>query len=267
MLPPGVRVGCVRYLNSRPLIHGHDAQVQFAHPAQLADELATGQLDAGLVPVFELLRQPANTYRVVNNVAIACRGEVGSVFLAYRGKLSDLRRVRLDTASRTSVNLLRVILAEFHGMEPVYEQQSPGGDLFPPADVSEGHLLIGDQAIAYRARQGRSLRYFDLGEQWRLATGLPFVFAAWLLRADLPRAPLVAATLRAWREAGRRQLPEVIAQADATRRYPPGFPGRYLTQLIRFELGGPEKLALAEYGRLLHKHGLIPHAPAPVSWV
>ena len=262
-----MRVGCVHYLNSRPLIHGHDAHVRFAHPAQLADDLAAGQLDAGLVPVFELLRHPAGTYRVVEGVAIACRGEVGSVFLAHRGRLSDLRRVRLDAASRTSANLLRVLLAEFHGLTPVYEDHPADAKGPPPADAAEGHLLIGDQAIGYRVRQGRALRYFDLGEQWRLATGLPFVFAAWLLRADLPRAPLVADTLRAWRDAGRRQLPEVIAEAAATRRYPSGFPAQYLTRLIRYDLGPPEKLALAEYGRLLHKHGLIPDAPAAVAWV
>lgn len=266
-LPPGLRVGCVRYLNSRPLIHGHDAQVSFAHPAQLADDLAAGDLDAGLVPVFELFQRPPGTYRVVDGVAIACRGAVGSVFLAHRGRLADLRRVRLDVASRTSANLLRVLLAEFHGMEPAYVDLAADDAPFAPVDPSEGHLLIGDQAIAYRARHGGELRYFDLGEQWRLATGLPFVFAAWLLRVGLPRAPLVAETLRGWRDAGRRRIAEVVAEAEATRRYPPGFPTRYLTQLIRYDLGTPEKLGLAEYGRLLHKHGLVPDAPGEIAWL
>lgn len=267
LLPPGLRVGCVRYLNSRPLIHGHDAQVQFAHPAQLADDLAAGRLDAALVPVFELFLRPPGTYRVVDGVAIASRGNVGSVFLAHRGKISELRRVWLDGASRTSANLLRVLLAEFYGLSPEYVELSAAEGMFAPSDSGEAHLLIGDQAITYRAKHGGSLRYFDLGEQWRLATGLPFVFAAWLLRAGLPRAPLVAQTLRAWRDAGRQRLSEVIAAAEATRRYPRGFPDRYLTEMIRYDLGAAEKVGLAEYGRLLHKHGLIPHPPGGISWL
>lgn len=266
-LPPGLRVGCVRYLNSRPLIHGHDGRVQFAHPARLADDLAAGQLDAGLVPVFEFFQRPPGTYRVVDGVAIACRGTVGSVFLAHRGRLADVRRVRLDAASRTSANLLRVLLGEFHGLTPEYVDLAAADAPFAPADAREGHLLIGDQAIAYRARYGGELRYFDLGEQWRLATGLPFVFAAWLLRGDLPRAPLVAETLRAWRDDGRRRLAEIIAAAEATRRYPPGFPARYLTEMIRYDLGPAEKIGLAEYGRLLCKHGLVAHPPSVTPWL
>lgn len=266
-LPPGLRVGGVRYLNSRPLLHGHDAQVRFGHPARLADDLAAGELDAGLVPVFELFRRPPGAYRVVDGVAIASHGAVGSVFLAHRGRLADIRRVRLDVASRTSAALLRVLLAEFHDLAPEYVDGSPADALFAPADATEGHLLIGDQAIAFRARHGGELRYWDLGEQWRLATGLPFVFAAWLLRADLPRAPLVAETLRGWRDEGRQRLPEIIAAAEATRRYPPGFPARYLTNLIRYELGPAEKMGLAEYGRLLHKHELTDHPPGEVSWL
>ena len=271
-LPPGLRVGCVRYLNSRPLIHGHDAEVRFAHPSRLADDLAAGQLDAGLVPVFELLRRPAGAYRVADGVAIACRGPVGSVFLAHRGRLADVRRVRLDAASRTSVNLLRVLLAEFHGMFPEYADLPLDDDdapAVPPPDAAEAHLLIGDQAIAYRARLGETaVRYSDLGEEWQRATGLPFVFAAWLLRGDLPPATSVATanTLRAWRDEGQQQLMDVVADADATRRYPAGFPARYLTRLIRYDLGPPEKMALAEYGRLLHKHGLIPQAPGEIVW-
>ncbi len=267
-LPPALRVGCVRYLNSKPLIHGHAERVIFQHPAALADDLASGRLDVGLVPTFELLRQP--DYRVVDDVAIACSGRVHSVFLAYRGNLADVKTVRLDPASRTSVNLLRVLLAEFHGLAPRYEALDADFEDNEALADGEGVLLIGDQAIAFRhqsAAGGKGCRFFDVGEQWQLATGLPFVFAAWLVRPETPDAPGIADTLRAWRDAGCQRLSEVIARAEAENVYPPGFAEFYLSRCIRYRLGAAEKQAIAEYGRLLHKHALIDSAPGELAWV
>lgn len=246
--------------------------MRFEHPAILADEMASGRLDVGLVPIFELLSRGGGEtgYRVVDGVAIACHGPVHSVYLVHRGRLADVRTVRLDPASRTSVNLLRVLLAEFHGLAPRYEPLPAGGCTDAPA-LGEGTLLIGDQAIAFRARHAsageKTCRFFDLGEQWQLATGLPFVFAAWLLRPDVPRAPLVADVLRAWRDAGLRALDQVIAGAERTRQYPPGFPAYYLTKCIRYGLGHAEKMAVAEYDRLLRKHRLINLPPPDLRWV
>lgn len=273
-LPPELRVGCVRYLNSKPLIHGHAESVSFQHPATLADELAAGRLDVGLVPTFELLRASGG-YRVVDDVAIACSGWVHSVFLAYRGDLSAVKTIRLDPASRTSVNLLRILLAEFHGLTPRYEPLTARTEDFNSDRAAlasgEGVLLIGDQAIAFRHQStagGKGCRFFDLGEQWQLATGLPFVFAAWLIRPETSAPARIAGTLRAWRETGCRQMAGVIATAEAENLYPPGFAEFYLTRCIRYRLGAAEKQAIAEYGRLLHRHRLIDAAPpAELAWV
>src|SRR4030095_11618635 len=85
----GLRLGCVKYLNSRPLIHAYDGPVVFDHPSALARMLAAGQLDTALVPLFETLRTPR--YWLVDGVAVASDGPVYSVFLAYRGELRDVR--------------------------------------------------------------------------------------------------------------------------------------------------------------------------------
>ena len=84
-----LRVGCVQYLNARPLIHGCDAPVVFDHPSGLARDLAAGALDVALVPVFEALRHPR--YLLADGVAIASDGPVFSVFLAHRGPLAEAR--------------------------------------------------------------------------------------------------------------------------------------------------------------------------------
>ena len=91
-----LRVGCVQYLNAKPLIHGYDGPVVFDHPSALARDLARGALDVALVPIFEALRDPR--YLIADGVAIASDGPVFSVFLALRGPLAEVRTIALDPA-------------------------------------------------------------------------------------------------------------------------------------------------------------------------
>lgn len=245
------RIGCVRYLNSKPLIHGHGEEVSFETPASLADGLHAGRLDVALSPIFELMAHPG--YLVVDDVAIASDGPVYSVFVAHRGPLAGVRTLYLDHDSRTSFNLQRVLLAEFHGLTP-RPAPFPGGR--PPAELREGEgaLIIGDPAIEFRLAHGDRYEYLDLGEAWKQATGLPFVFAAWLVRPATPQPEALGDRLRAWREAGCTQVEEIVA---AERRYPPELSRRYLTEFIRFRLGAAEKQAIREFARLLLKYELV----------
>ena len=256
------RVGCVRYLNSKPLIHGHDAEVSFEVPASLADGLHDGRLDVALSPIFELIAHPG--YLVVDDVAIASRGAVYSVFIAYAGDLDRLHTLYLDADSRTSFNLQRVLLAEFHDLKPDCEPL-PGGCLPDALEPGEGALIIGDPAIEFRLRHGDRYRYFDLGAEWQRATGLPFVFAAWLVRPEVPEPAALGDRLRAWRDEGQARVGEIVA---AERRFPAELSRRYLTEFIRFRLGAQEKQAIREFARLLHKHGVVKRRPfAEPNWV
>lgn len=243
-----LRLGCVRYLNSQPLIHGYDRPVLLDHPSTLARALAAGTLDAALVPVFEVLRDPR--YVLADDVAIACDGPVHSVVLIHPGSLADVPRIALDPASLTSANLLRVLLAEFHGLHPAF---GPDG---------EARLLIGNQAIDYRAAHPGA-RVLDLGEEWRRCTSLPFVFAVWAIRPNLPDLPAIADAFRALKAHGLARREEIIARdptADAA------FRRRYLTECIRFDLREREKLGLARYRSLLARHGLITDGATPLRW-
>src|SRR5206468_9039834 len=69
-----LRVGCVKYLNACPLIHGWECEMDFDHPSALCNKLAAGKLDVALVSSFEFLRNPI--YRVVDNVSISSNGPV-----------------------------------------------------------------------------------------------------------------------------------------------------------------------------------------------
>src|SRR6188472_2481507 len=103
-----LRIGCVKYLNARPLIRGWPDNVESDHPSVLCKRLANGDLDVALVSSFEFLRNPI--YRVVDGVSITAEGPVYSVIVAHRGKISDVREIALDPASLTSAALLRVLL-------------------------------------------------------------------------------------------------------------------------------------------------------------
>lgn len=262
-----LRLGCVQYLNAKPLIHayasnagdsdGGGGAVVFEHPSRLAEMLARGGLDAALVPVFEALRHPR--FRAVDGVSISSRGAVYSVFLAHQsagGCLNNVRSIALDPASRTSTHLLKVLLAEYHGLAPEYI--AGGGE---KASVADARLLIGDQAIRFRAEQGAAFEYLDLGEEWLRRTGLPFVFAVWLIRPESPGLAAVADALRAVKRAGIAQIGEIArAQADSA------FAERYLREHIRFDLGAEEKAGIEKFRELLVKHGFLPAASAPLQF-
>ncbi len=250
-----LRVGCVQYLNAKPLIHGYDGPVVFDHPSGLARDLAAGALDVALVPIFEALRHPR--YLLADGVAIASDGPVYSVFLAHRGPLAEVRTIALDPASLTSIHLLQVLLAEYHGLRPQLLERSA----FPAK--ADAVLLIGNQAIDFRERDAGAHQLLDLGEEWQHCTGRPFVYAPWLLRADLPDAPAVAEELRALQRHGTARIAEIV-RADPHHF---AFGERYLTEHIRFGLGAREKAGIEKFRELLVRHGFIPASGEPLRYV
>src|ERR1051325_6463805 len=116
-----LRVGCVKYLNARPLIRGWSGEVDFDHPSALCKRLANRELDAALVSSFEFLRNPI--YRIVDDVSISSDGPVYSVVVAHHGNISEVKEIQLDPASQTAVKLLRCLLARSE--EHTSELQSP----------------------------------------------------------------------------------------------------------------------------------------------
>ena len=245
----GLRIGCVQYLNSRPLIHGLDSVV-LAHPSELAARLRAGELDAALVPVFELLRSPLD-YQVVDGVAIASRGPVYSVFVAHRGPMEAVRKVTADPASLTSIHLFRVLSAGVLGGMATLVPETPEA----LADPKNGRLLIGNQAIEYRVRnESGGEQFWDLGEAWTRWTGLPFVYAVWVLRRGLPRVGAVAGAFRSVAAAGRGALPQIAREEE---EFGEALALRYLSENIGFGLGATERQGLERFRAELVKGGML----------
>ena len=248
----------MQYLNAQPLIYGYPGPVVFDHPSALARDLAAGAARRRARADFRGSCAPRD-YRLVDGVAIASDGPVFSVFLAHRGPLSEIRRIALDPASLTSVHLLQVLLAECHGLRP----ECISADA-PAAADCDAMLLIGNQAIEFRHTHPADYQFLDLGEEWQRQTGLPFVYAPWLMRQEVPNAQAAADELRRLGREGVARVEEIIAREkfqDAP------FRRRYLTEHIRFELGIRERAGMERFRELLVKHGFLPENREPLVFV
>ncbi len=245
-----LRIGCVKYLNARPLIHGWPGTVEFDHPANLCRKLRAAQLDVALVSSFESLSDPG--YKIVDGVAMGADGPVYSVVLAHRGAIDDVEEIALDPASNTSVNLLRCLLGE-HGFTPRLVTPARGEQ--PVISENRARLLIGDQAIRFREEHSKEMNFRDLAGWWKETTGLPFVFALWLIRPERDDAKEIADGLREVRDRNLRHLDEVIAEQ---KEFTPQFCVRYFRENLRFCLAAREKEGLLTFRSICAKHGILP---------
>ena len=240
------RVGSVPYLNAVPLTRGLEDQILFVTPARLGEMLQQDQLDAGLVSVTEVLFK--DRYEVLDGIAIASLGEVKSVFLAHRRPLAEMREVFCDTASLTSVHLLRVLLAE-RGLHPEFKPLAS----YEIAAMPDFALLIGDPALQFLFAP-RPHEIWDLGAAWFELTGLPFVYAVWALRRGIDHQRL-RRQLREAKDFGMETLDYIISSRS---EYDQGFRRDYLGWHIHYYLCEDEKRGLAKFIELLRKHGAGP---------
>jgi len=218
--------------------------------------LHAGRIDAGLIPSIEYARS-REPYCIVPEVAIGTRGKVLTVRLFWLGDLQQIRRVALDTGSRTSACLLRILLREQYGLEPEFVEAKP--DLDSMLREADAALIIGDAVFAV---DGDGIESLDLGREWVKMTGHPFVFAFWAGRPEGLTSEQVEALI-AGRDAGLSRVEEVAADFSRRSEYGPSaeFYARYLTDHIRFGLGTAELKGLATFYRLAADHGLIETAP------
>lgn len=207
-----LRVGSVPYLVARPLDTGlagrKDVELEHDVPARLVERLRAGDLDVALSSSIELFRRPG--YRWLEGPAVASRGFVSSVQLFRRLPLDDVRTIALDPASRTAATLVQVLLAEERGRDGVrYLEVAPGAD--PGSAPADAWLRIGDAALRETLSRDAPAAW-NPPAAWTLATGLPFVFALWIVRPGVEPTP---SQLEAFARAAR---PDPAALEEHARR-------------------------------------------------
>jgi chorismate dehydratase len=240
--PAPFRVGSVPYLNAVPLTRGLENEIQFVPPSQLGKMMRAGELDAALLSITEVLFN--NRYDVLDGIAIASLGEVKSVLLAHREPLEKIQTIHCDNASLTSMNLLRVLLAE-RGLKPQFVPLPS----YEAARDLPNVLLIGDAALDF-VFAPHEHNIWDLGAAWYEMTGLPFVYAVWVLRRGIENSELKR-QLREAKSFGLDTLDHII---NTRPEYDLEFRKDYLGWHIHFHLGADEKRGIARFVELLRKH-------------
>ncbi len=248
---PRIRAAGINFLNARPLWEALQDSQRFellaAEPSGCAAMLERGEVDAAILPVAAL---PGHDFEVVPGIAIGADGPVQTVILVGEQSPAVWDEVYLDTASRTSQVLAKIVLAE-RDIHPRFTPM-PAADGLPLARGTKGALVIGDRAFGVRA--GHVL---DLGREWNDLTGLPVVFAVWAARPGVLAPEDVAEIVRAARQ-GMGMRTE-IAQAFA--REKGGDPEkyrRYLTHKLRYSLGPHELEGLEAYFAKAAARGFLP---------
>jgi len=251
-----LRIGAVTYLNSKPLVEGlaelaPHADLRLDFPSRLADQLRQGSIDVGLVPSVATLLNPG--YDIVSDACVATRGPVLSVKMYSRVPACQIRRLSLDEGSRTSATLVRILLAERHGVFPAVEKLPLDCSL--ESSSADAVLLIGDRAILPPAESFELT--WDLGEEWTRMTGLPFVFALWASRRGTDLQGLEE-SLGDARDLGVKRLEEIARREAPLLGLSERLTLDYLRDNLYYHLGEAERRGLARFQQLAVKYDLVP---------
>jgi chorismate dehydratase len=261
---PKIRLGSVNYLNCRPLVHGLGGDndplftLRFDPPSLCASLLDAGEIDLGLIPTIAYGDRPGDC--VVPGVAIASDGPVASVALFTRTPVSQIKSVALDTSSRTSVALTRILCARRFHIAPTFATHAP--DLASMLVDHDAALVIGDPALCvdHRAMGAGDIEKIDLGQVWTEMTGLPFVWAFWAGRAGA-LSPVAVRRLQDAKDAGTR-VSDALADAyvSTTPQYR-DLARHYLRENIKFDLSDRMLEGLRTYYREASAVGVIASVP------
>jgi chorismate dehydratase len=283
-----LRISIVEYLNTAPLVWGFTDgplagkyDLSFTLPSQCAEALRAGEADIAIIPAIEYQR--IENLVVMPEMAVAARGEVRSILVVARKPIELAKRIALDTSSRSSVALVKLLCRNFWGISPEFIPAEPDpAAMLASADAA---LVIGDPALrialkleelAAREPNGNgvccagdpadqavpgvdTLFVYDVAHQWREMASLPCVLAVWAARRDAA-TPEVVADFLASRDYGLAHITDIAEGASLKLDLPAGPLEKYLRDNIDFSLSGENLRGLELYYRQCAEAGLIPAA-------
>lgn len=240
-----LRLGAVSYLNTKPLVFGLESHrdlfaVRYDLPSQCAKLLHQGHVDLGLIPSVEYLR---GDYAMVPDVAIGSHGPIASVAIFTRVPIDQVRTLALDTSSRTSVALTKILCAKRWQIEPTLVPLGP--NLTAMLAKADAALLIGDPALELDPA-AHGVTKIDLGTEWHALTRLPFVYAVWAGRQGIATQEHCAG-LQAARDQGVASVESIArasARGDAARE---SRALQYLRDNLKYGLGAAEVAGLLQF--------------------
>jgi chorismate dehydratase len=282
-----LRISIVEYLNTAPLVWGFTEgpltgkyDLSFTVPSQCAEALRAGEVDVAIIPAIEYQR--IEDLVALPGMAIAAKGEVRSILVVSKKPIDMVKRMALDTSSRSSAALVRLLAAGEWGIRPEFINAAPD----PAAMLSEADaaLVIGDPALRIavkldylaekKPREGAccqgdpedmpvpgypALFVYDVAYQWREMTGKPCVLAIWAGRRE-KLTPEVVADFQASKQFGLAHIEDIAEAASVKLDLPPKSLEIYLRDNIDFSLDEPNLEGLNLYYQKCAAAGLIPRA-------
>ncbi|MBM3420388.1 MAG: menaquinone biosynthesis protein [Bacteroidetes bacterium] len=238
-----IRVSTVKYANSIPLnwglLNGPVAplvDIDFDHPTGIAAKIAGGKADIGLLPVAAIPQ--LEKYHITGDYCIGTRGSVRTVMFLSNSKIEDVGMVWLDHRSVTSVSLA-MVLAKYHWKREFKWHQPDETFIYDSIGPGEAVVMIGDQCFGMENR----FRYgYDLGHEWNLFTGLPFVFAAWVATIH-PGREFIGDFNRSL-EKGLKNIRQAVREMNKGGSLPDEEIVGYLSTNIDYEFDEPKKRAM-----------------------
>lgn len=269
-------VGHIAYANCAPFFRfleaaGFQGDIVYGVPSQLNRMLACGQIDLSPSSSFEYADHWRD-YLLLPGQSISSIGPVQSVLLFAPGDLQELDGVEiaLTGESATSVNLLRILLQEFVGFPKV---ASGVPEQAVEEIIAQGRpgLLIGDRALRAGLSPPPGMRVYDLGELWYRFTGLPFVFALWIVRRDAAEAKAedlarFAVQLAESRDLALANYPSMAQEAPERHWLGEERLVDYW-QRVSYDLSGEHLKGLELFFSLCVKHQLLPYHPEISFWL
>lgn len=180
-----LKVTAVSFLNTKPLLFGivmnnldKAIQLSLEDPASCAQKLKDNKTDIALIPVAAIPEIPGA--KIISDFCIGSTDKVKSVCIFSQVPIEEIETILMDYESRTSVMLAYILLREYWKLNPSLQRAQPGFESLISGKTAA--VVIGDKAMDL---EGKFDYVYDLGEIWKLHTGLPFVFAAWVTTKEI----------------------------------------------------------------------------------
>ncbi len=250
-----MRLGCLPYLNVRPLVytleHGglpEEWRLVYDVPARLARMLEEEYVAAAPVSSFAVLN--SSDMQICPGICIASEGKVESVLILSKVPVEEVRSVGLDSSSLTGRAMTRIILSELYGLQCEYHDMGQLG-VQHELEKHDACLLIGDPAMKANKE---SLYVYDVGEKWHELTGFPAVFALW---AGYGIDKNVERVLREAKDAGMQSLSEIAREQASVVGVDYDFALHYLMDVMVYDMGVREEKSLEIFRDKCMRHGMF----------
>lgn len=180
-----IKLGEMSYINCMPLYYYLKSLNKYSFikgsPKELNSLMFKNEILSAPASFFEYSANP-DKYDILP-FGISAFMEVQSVQLFSQEPVEflDEKEIYLTGESASSSNLLKIIIAKYMNIKPIYKVLEP----LEPHYNLPAKLLIGDTALYEYNSNLNSKKYsytYDLSNIWGNLTGLPTVFGVWLVQ-------------------------------------------------------------------------------------